>query len=370
MILYDSSFAVRFRDYGVMLPVSPDRAGQVLKNLEKNFVTGTRGSGIPYPGPVFDTAAALAYLGEPGALLTGRADLERVHSGEFVASLFDESALEKALLSAYELVDEQGRPHRYEPALAVQPLAGLFSVVLAQAGGTYLACRLALAPGPGFCYFLGGGMHHARYDCGAGFCLVNDVAIAARKIQAEGRAAFIWVIDLDAHKGDGTAELLRFARERGELDDIAKPGGRPCILTLSIHMARGWPLDAESLAAAREGRAPLLASDVDIGVDEGEETEYLSRLVSGVRELECLSAAAGQGAPDLVIVVDGADPYEYDELPSSAPLKLNLGQCFDRDMYVYRYLADRKIPSAWILAGGYGARAWEPVARFLGGLRG
>ena len=367
MILYDSSFAVRFRDYGIMLPVAPDRAGRILKSLEKNFVAGTRGFGIPYPGPVFDTAAALAYLGEPGPL-AGQADLERVHSGEFIASLFDESALEKALLSAYELVDEQGRPHRYKPALAVQPLAGLFRVVLAQTGGTYLACRLALAPGPGFCYFLGGGMHHARYDRGSGFCLVNDVAAAARKIQAESRAAFIWIIDLDAHKGDGTAELIRFARERGELDGLTEPRGRPCILTLSIHMARGWPLDAESLASAREDRAPLLASDIDIGVDEGEEAEYLPRLVAGIRELERLGA--GRGSPDLVIVVDGADPYEYDELPSSALLKLSLEQCFNRDMCVYRYLADRKIPSAWILAGGYGARAWEPVARFLSGLRG
>jgi acetoin utilization deacetylase AcuC-like enzyme len=371
MIFYDDAFNMRFYDYGIMLPVAPDRAERVLECLRGNFVKGTRGPTLPYPGPVFDTALALSYLRETGPALRST-DVERVHSGEFAASLFDGgAALEKALLTAFELIDEQGRPRRYEPERAVVSFDELFQTILAHAGGTYLACRLALAQGPGFCYFLGGGMHHARYDSGAGFCLVNDIVIAARKIQAEGRAGLVWVIDLDAHKGDGTAELIRFARERGELADPADSDteGRPCILTLSIHMAKGWPLDSESLAAAKESRAPLVPSDIDIGVDSGEEAAYLPKLVSGIAGLERLSAAAGRGKPDLVIVVDGADPYEHDGLPSSQPLKLTLEQCLDRDNYVYRYLTGKNIPSAWIQAGGYGERAWEPCARFLCGLR-
>lgn len=71
--------------------------------------------------------------------------------------------------------------------------------------------------------------------------------------------------------------------------------------------------------------------------------------------------------PDLSIVVDGSDPYEHDELLSSSLLRLSLEQCVERDMYVYRYLQERKIPSAWIQAGGYGERAWEPHAYFCGG---
>ena len=371
MIFYDAAFNMHFYDYGIMLPVSPARAERVLECFRGNFVEGTRGPTLPYPGPVFDTALALSYLRETGPALQ-RADLERVHSGEFTASLFDGgAALEKALLAAFELVDAQGRPHRYEPERAVKSFDELFQTILAHAGGTYLACRLALAPGPGFCYFLGGGMHHARYDSGSGFCLVNDIVIAARKIQAEGRAGFVWVIDLDAHKGDGTAELVRFAREQGELADAAAPGAqkRPCILTLSIHMAKGWPLDDESLAAAKKGRAPLVPSDIDIGVDSGEEAAYLPKLEKGIEELERISEAAGCRKPGLVIVVDGADPYEHDGLPSSEPLKLTLQQCLDRDNYVYRYLTGKNIPSAWIQAGGYGERAWEPCARFLCGLR-
>jgi acetoin utilization deacetylase AcuC-like enzyme len=400
---------MRFSDYGIMLPISASRAERVLEYLDGNFVSGTRGGNMPYPGPVFDFASALYYLEEPGKKdLVTRADLERVHRANFIGSLFEGgpestpqgraagsaarvpglSGLEKALIQAYELIDSQGRPCRYEPDRALKPLTALFQTILAQVSGTYLACRLALAPGAGFCYYLGGGMHHARYDCGSGFCLVNDIAVAIRKIQAEGRSRLVWVLDLDAHKGDGTAELVSFARKRGELAPASRPaenGGAaagafyrsgeaagaqsaatPCVLTLSVHMAHGWPLDEKSLARAEKGRAPLVPSDVDIGVDRGEEALYVPRLAEGIAELE---AAGGNEKPDLVLVVDGADPYEHDELPSSAPLKLSLEQCLERDNFVYRYVIDRNIPSAWIQAGGYGERAWEPCAHFLRGIR-
>jgi acetoin utilization deacetylase AcuC-like enzyme len=402
MILHDPALAMRFSDYGIMLPISASRAERVLEYLDGNFVDGTRGDNMPYPGPVFDFALALSYLEEPEKkdLLT-RADLERIHHADFIASLFGDdpesapqsrtagsaakaagpaakgpelSGLEKALLQAYELIDSQGRPCRYEPDRAVKPLTALFQTILAQVGGTYLACRLALASGAGFCYYLGGGMHHARYDCGSGFCLVNDIAVAIRKIQAEGRSRLVWIIDLDAHKGDGTAELVRFARERGELASrpaengagADKAAGAPCILTLSVHMAHGWPLDGESLAQAEKDRAPLVPSDIDIGIDRGEEARYVPRLAEGIARLEAMS---GNEKPDLILVVDGADPYEHDGLPSSAPLKLSLEQCLERDNFVYRYVIDRNIPSAWIQAGGYGERAWEPSAHFLRGIR-
>jgi acetoin utilization deacetylase AcuC-like enzyme len=219
---------------------------------------------------------------------------------------------------------------------------------------------------------MGGGSHHARYDTGSGFCLLNDVTIAVMKILSEFPLHLIWIIDMDVHKGDGTAELVNFARERGELQNPELPcAEKPCVLTLSIHMAKGWPLDAESLSTAKEGRAPLIASDIDIGIDSGEENEYTPRLAEGIRELERLSAALypSKTRPDFVLVVDGADPYEYDGLPSSGLLKLSLEQCLERDNYVYRYLTDRGIPSAWIQSGGYGDRAWEPTANFLLGIR-
>jgi acetoin utilization deacetylase AcuC-like enzyme len=395
MILSDPSLAIRVRDYGIMLPIAPDRAERVLESLENNFYPGTRGSTLPYPGPVFTLDGAVKYLNTAGLAaedpVISRKDLERVHHGDFIATLYGnpgESAgtenspsLEKELLRAYELLDPQGKPHRYDPAGALKPLTELFHLLLAQAAGTYLACRLALAPGPGFCYYLGGGMHHARHESGTGFCLINDVAIAAAKILADpperlGKkepVRLIWIIDMDAHKGDGTAELIRLAREKYDAGPgkEAAPARRPRILTLSIHMAQGWPLDKETLAGAVPGRAPLVPSDVDIGIAAGEEAEYSPRLREGISQLEGLSAKLRgfPQDPDFILVVDGADPYEHDGLPSSALLKLTLEQCLQRDLLVYHYAIERGIPSAWIQAGGYGERAWEPSACFLKELR-
>jgi acetoin utilization deacetylase AcuC-like enzyme len=284
------------------------------------------------------------------------------------------AGLRNLLLLAYELLDAQGRPNRYEPAKAIFPLERLFGTVLGQVTGTYTACRLALEgeriPGegePGFCFFLGGGMHHARYDQGVGFCLVNDSIIAAGRLQAEKRAARIWILDVDAHKGDGSAELAARMRQplperRGEPLESGAPAATG-IFTLSTHMASGWPLDPESLRAAPRDRAPWVPSDVDVPIESGEEADYVPRLAAGIEEME-----RRFGKPDFAIVVDGADPYERDGLPSTASLALSLEQCLDRDKLLHGYLREKHIPSAWLMAGGYGEHAWEPPAYFLKGL--
>ncbi|MDR3139208.1 MAG: hypothetical protein LBT95_05985, partial [Treponema sp.] len=332
MILYDPALTVDFREYGVMLPIAPDRAGRVVEFLRSR----AGGNLSAFPGPVLDIPGGLGMPGMEGLegrFVPERRDLERVFAGEFVARLYGEG-LSAALFNAYELLDPQGRPHRYEPDQAKKPLTGLFESILNQAGGTYLACRLALAGAiPGFCYYLGGGMHHGRYDAGAGFCLVNDIMIAARKLQAEGLSRRIWVVDVDAHKGCGTAELVSFARARGEL---GKTAGLE-ILTLSIHMAAGWPLDGETLRDALPGRAPRVPSDVEIPLEAGDEAAYVPKLAEGLHALEALS---GGQKSDLAIVVDGADPYEHDGLPSSALLKLTLDQCVARDWLIYTFLRD------------------------------
>jgi len=360
MILYDPSIIVNYHDYGIMLPIPPDRGKRILE-----FLGGAYN--------ILDFAAAKNSLGLEDWVFK-REDLERIHSKDYIANLCGDG-LQSALLKAFELIDAQGKPCRYEPNRAVKPLSNLFGSIIAQTEGTYLACLLAMQSG--FCFYLGGGMHHARYDTGSGFCPINDVAAAVFKVLSDtADASLIWIIDLDAHKGDGTAELVSFARGRGELqmpcagdiavksnkyEQIMSPNNKPSILTLSIHMAKGWPLDEESVSSAETGRAPLLASDVDIGIDSGEEADYTPRLIKGIRELESL----GGKTPDLALVVDGADPYEHDALASSSPIRLTLEQCLERDSYVYRYLKDRKIPSAWIQAGSYGDHAWEPPAHFL-----
>lgn len=367
MILYDPRFARNFKDYGILIPVLHDRASRVLASL----------SSLP-------ALAGKDWLCSTITEQISREDLERVHNAGFVAALYDQdsgygnlhgghlpgyqgrSGLERELLTAYELIDAQGRPRRYEPSQAIRPLSGLFYTILGQVAGTYQAAGMALDQG--FCFYLGGGMHHARCDGGIGFCLVNDIMVAAQRLQAEGRAALVWIIDVDAHKGDGTAEIVAALRRKPPVGPSSSSMPGQGYLTLSIHMAQGWPLDAETLAAAgaagrRPDQAPFAASDVELPIKAGEEACYVSRLAQGLERLEALS---GGMHPDLAIVVDGADPYEHDGLPSTSGLRLNLETCVQRDLTVFDFLQKRGIPSAWIMAGGYGERAWEPPAAFLG----
>ena len=74
---------------------------------------------------------------------------------------------------------------------------------------------------------------------------------------------------------------------------------------------------------------------------------------------------AGLANPDLAVVVFGADPYERDELPSTAELKLTLEQIFVRDRLVYNFLKNRRIPMAYLMAGGYGDESWRVYTQFL-----
>jgi acetoin utilization deacetylase AcuC-like enzyme len=348
VIIFDDAITPVFSDYGIMLPIAASRSRKVVDELAP-YIRHER-----FPGPVLDMEQTLSLLGKSGDVIT-RADIERVHSEKYVKALFSggSDGLLRALFTAYELVGPDGKPNRYEPDKAVKPLSALFDKILGQCAGSYLACVAALKTDRHFCYFLAGGNHHARYDTGAGFCLINEIIIAARKLEAESDARTIWIIDVDVHKGCGSAELVSFMRK----------GAGTGILTLSIHMAHGWPLDAETLKRAVPGRAPLVPSDVEIPIDEGEEAFYVSRLEEGLKILERLTPYGSK--PDIAIVVDGADPYEHDELLSSALMRLSLEQCIERDMLIYNFLQERKIPSAWIMAGGYGERAWEPPYHFL-----
>jgi acetoin utilization deacetylase AcuC-like enzyme len=272
----------------------------------------------------------------------------------------------KILMEAFELINDDGTYHRYEPERATKPLTDLADSIIYRISGTYLALRVALegrgeGPFRRFCFCLGGGAHHPRYDGPSGFGTLNDPVIAVRKIMAEGQASFVWIIDVDAHKGDGTAELIRFSRDRGETFS----GKNPEVFTLSVHMAAGWPLDSASLAKAKPGRAPLVDSDIDVPIAPGEEASYVPRLAAA---LEKMAALAGPRKPDLALVVAGMDVYEKDELPSSFPIAMTLEQILERDRLILSFLEKRGIPSGWIMAGGYGKDTWEPTAAFLNSL--
>lgn len=331
MILTDPRLHTQFTDYGILIPIRTSKIVRVLDHLE-----------------ALPALKGLTWKASPITETVDRTALERVHDGDYVARLYG-PGLENEILTAYELVDAEGHHHRYAPETAVKPLARfLEDVVLLHVAGTTQTCRLALERG--WAFFTGGGMHHGHRDRGTGFCLVNDLVIALRTLQAEGRIRQAWIVDIDAHKGDGTASIL---------------AGDDSLLTFSIHMAQGWPLDAETTRERGDDNPSQVPSDVDIAQEPGEDRLYLSRLAAGLERLEALALQKHGRLPDLVLVVDGADPYEKDELPSTASMRLTLAEMLQRDLLVDRFMTERKIPAAWVNAGGYGDHVWEVYAQFL-----
>jgi acetoin utilization deacetylase AcuC-like enzyme len=182
-------------------------------------------------------------------------------------------------------------------------------------GATIGACRAA-------CQFgvaanLAGGTHHAQRARGAGFCVFNDAAVAARAMQLEGRTGRILIIDCDVHQGDGTANI--FANDES-------------VYTFSIHGAGNFPFHK-----AR--------SNLDIELNDGCcDAEYLARLDQG------LAAALDASRPDLVIYLAGADPYEHDRL---GRLALSMACLAERDRRVCTACRRAGTPVAVTMAGGY-----------------
>lgn len=326
MIIYDPQQKVSLQEFGIRIPIQDSRASRTFDVLRQHPVLGPRIADWFIPK-------------EPKRL--ERADLERVHEAGYIDKLFSDR-LESEIVKTFELVDSYGRYHRYEPETAVLPLVGLFDRILERVSGTWQCCNVALENG--FCFYFGGGMHHAQSSFGNGFCLLNDIVIAVRKLQAEKRIRTAWVLDVDAHKGDGTAALT---------------AGDPTIVTLSIHMGAGWPLDGPARDSAGRLNPSFISSDIDIPVYAGEDHLYLSKLADGLHRL------TKRATPDIALVVSGADPYEKDELPSTTDLRLSLEQLFERDRMVYGFLKQRSIPKAYLMAGGYGNHSWEVYAQFL-----
>jgi acetoin utilization deacetylase AcuC-like enzyme len=326
MIIYDKNLKEGLIEFGIEIPIDHSRAARTFEKLKDHEILG----------PKIDRWL-VSRIDEN---LT-RKDLLRVHSDEYVARLYSDK-LEGEIIRTYELIDDKGRYYRYNPHNATLPLTQLFERLLLKAAGTVQCCRVALKKE--FCFAFGGGMHHAQKDYGAGFCMVNDIVVALRKLQVENLIHTAWVIDLDAHKGDGTAGLTRQDRS---------------IMTLSIHMARGWPLDGEAYDQQGRLNPSFVPSDVDIPVAADEAHLYVAKLQDGLEKL------SGIGPPDLAIVLAGSDPYEKDELPSTSELRLSLEQLKERDILVYHFLKDRQIPRAYVTAGGYGAHAWEVDYQFI-----
>lgn len=193
-------------------------------------------------------------------------------------------------------------------------------------GATIAAARSALFDGEGVAANLAGGTHHAYAHKGSGYCVFNDVAVAARLMQAEWhrhrrRLLRVIVIDLDVHQGNGTAAIFR--------DD-------PTVFTLSLHGAKNFPFRKER-------------GDLDVELPDGcTDAPYLDALDAALAEAAARHADA---PPGLAFYVAGADPHENDRL---GRLKLSAAGLAERDRRVLAWLGARRIPVALSMAGGYG----------------
>jgi acetoin utilization deacetylase AcuC-like enzyme len=188
------------------------------------------------------------------------------------------------------------------------------------AGGSILAARLALRDGIGF--NVGGGFHHAFPGHGEGFCAINDIAIAVRRLQADGVIRRAMIVDCDVHHGNGTAAVF---------------AGDQSVYTLSIHQFNNYPSEK-----------PLSSLDIHLPDGVGDR-EYLLRLGNGYR------AAFAMFKPELLIYVAGADPYHEDQLGG---LALTFEGLEERDRLVIRTARAHGVAVAIVLAGGY-ARSVE-----------
>ena len=191
-------------------------------------------------------------------------------------------------------------------------------------GATVAASQQALRDG--VAGNLAGGTHHAYAYKGSGFCVFNDVAVAARRMQAEHAAGRghgapplqVAVIDLDVHQGNGTAHIFQ---------------GDDSVFTLSLHGARNFPFRKE-------------AGDLDVDLPDGcGDVEYLQALD------EALVALDQRCAPGLVFYLAGADPHEGDRLGRLAVTHDGLEA---RDRRVFDWAWQRRIPLVFAMAGGYG----------------
>jgi acetoin utilization deacetylase AcuC-like enzyme len=190
-------------------------------------------------------------------------------------------------------------------------------------GATIAACRVALSEGVGV--NLAGGTHHAFSDAGAGYCVFNDTAVAARAMQAEGRARRIAIIDCDVHQGDGTAAIL---------------AGDETIFTFSIHGANNFPFRKQQ-------------SDLDIALpDATSDTAYLDALEWGIRQV------FASARPELIIYLAGADPYYDDRLGRLSLTKAGLAE---RDRLVFTFCRAAGVPIAITMAGGYARQIVDTV---------
>ena len=183
------------------------------------------------------------------------------------------------------------------------------------ANGT-LQCAL-FAQQNGIGMNIAGGTHHAFSDHGEGFCVFNDIAIAANYLLVNHLAQKILIIDLDVHQGNGTANIFQNENR---------------VFTFSMHGLKNYPLKKEQ-------------SDLDIGLpDKTEDVLYLKTL------RETLPYLLDHVEPDFIFYLSGVDVLKTDKL---GRLHLSIEGCKKRDRIVLESCKKHQIPVAVSMGGGY-----------------
>lgn len=201
---------------------------------------------------------------------------------------------------------------------------------LATVGGALASARAALSDG--LSGQLAGGTHHAHRDFGSGYCVLNDLAVAALVLLDEGAVSRVSILDCDVHQGDGTAAIL--ARE-------------PRVQTISIHGEKNFPFR----------KCP---SDLDIALADGtEDATYLDALDGAL-------AAVRSFVPDLLLYLSGADALGDDRL---GRLSLTHAGLYERDVRVLDVARSMRLPVAIAIGGGYAEPISLTVDAYLGTFR-
>lgn len=256
--------------------------------------------GHPFPMEKFaqsrEEISAFANVVDPGPV--SDTDLLRVHTPEYVQSIRS---------GEYNPVTSQRLGLPWSPELSRRSHYAT--------NGTIRAARIALREG--LSANLAGGTHHAFPDSGQGYCVFNDVAVAAKALLEDDPLYHLMVVDLDAHQGNGTNAI--FAGDRQ-------------VFTYSMHGGRNYP--STKVPGSLDVELPRYVSGV----------EYLDRLA------ETLPNAVEGFEPDLVFFIAGADVHEDDRF---GQMCLSTDQYDQRDKFTLDLLRGWRIPTVVVYGGGY-----------------
>ena len=224
-------------------------------------------------------------------------DLARVHTDEYVRKI-----------NTLSLSKEEERKLGFPMVESVRQRSFVAT------GGTVLAAELALKHR--LACNTAGGSHHAFSDSGNGYCVFNDVAVAAKKLIAEKNIKKILIFDLDVHQGDGTAKIFQ---------------NNDNVFTLSVHSKKNYPLTKQ-------------LSNIDIELDEGvKDDEYLEVVLKSLEKVNQMQF-------DFVFYIAGVDIHEEDKI---GKFKVSLEGIKKRDELVIANFFNKKIPLCGVLGGGY-----------------